>query len=182
VVRVAHADEPAAVQRRLPAAEITETNVADDSRVPDVQFVAVTEQIHVGEPDRLPALDAQLEDQPVRHVNKILVEHGHAAQDRRLAVVTAVYVGTRIMHAVGVFPLLAAFAVTDGGPAAPKVYPLHWFCMCPAEAPMATVPSAAAKPSWTISQPESVPPGCSGKFLLRSRAVHRADLPLRFFS
>jgi len=54
--------------------------------------------------------------------------------------------------------------------------------MCPAEAPMATVPSAAAKPSWTISQPESVPPGCSGKFLLRSRAVHRADLPLCFFS
>ena len=45
VVRVAHADEPAAVQRRFPAGQITETNVADDSRVPDVQFVAVTEQI-----------------------------------------------------------------------------------------------------------------------------------------
>ena len=105
VVRIAHADEPAAVQCHLPAAEITETNLADDSRVPDVQFVSVTEQIHLGEPDRLPALEAQLEDQPVRHVNKILVEHGHAAQDRRLAVVTAVYVGTGIMHAVGVFPL-----------------------------------------------------------------------------
>ncbi len=47
---------------------------------------------------------------------------------------------------------------------------------------MDTVPSAAAKPSWTISQPESVPPGCSGKFLLRSRAVRREDLPLRFLS
>ena len=108
VVRVGHADEPAAVERRLPAAEITETNVADDSRVPDVEFVAVTEQIDIGEPDRVPALDAQLEDQPVRHVNKILVEHGHAAQDRRLAVVTAVYVGAGIMHAVGVFPLRRA--------------------------------------------------------------------------
>src|SRR5580693_6419337 len=96
------------MQRRLPAVEITETNVADDSRVPDVQFMAVTEQIHVGEPDHFLALDAQLEDQPVRHVNKILVEHRHAAQDRRLAVVTAVYVGAGIVHTVGFFPLRRA--------------------------------------------------------------------------
>jgi hypothetical protein len=45
---------------------------------------------------------------------------------------------------------------------------------------MDTVPGAAAKPSSTISQPESVPPGCSGKCLLRSRAVRREDLPLGF--
>jgi hypothetical protein len=96
------------LRARRPTVEITETNVADDSRIPNVQFVAVTEQIHVGEPDRIPALDAQLEDQPVRHVNKILVEHGHAAQDRRLAVVTTVYVGAGIMHTVGFFPLRRA--------------------------------------------------------------------------
>jgi hypothetical protein len=47
---------------------------------------------------------------------------------------------------------------------------------------METVPSAAAKLSSTISQPESVPPECSGKFLLRSGAVRREDLPLRFLS
>jgi len=47
---------------------------------------------------------------------------------------------------------------------------------------MDTVPSAAAKPSSTISQPESVPPGCSGKFVLRSRAVRGKDLPLGFLS
>jgi hypothetical protein len=70
----------------------------------------------------------------------------------------------------------------QAGRTAGPLRPLHWFCICPTEAPMDTVPSAAAKPSWTISQPESVPPGCSGKLLLRSRAVRRADLPLRFLS
>src|SRR5689334_571161 len=47
---------------------------------------------------------------------------------------------------------------------------------------MDTVPGAAAKPSWTISQPEPVPSGCSGKFLLRWRAVRCTDLPLGFLS
>src|SRR5690348_4584153 len=47
---------------------------------------------------------------------------------------------------------------------------------------MDTVPGAAARPSWTISQPEPVPSGCSGKFLLRSRAVRCTDLPLSFLS
>ncbi len=47
---------------------------------------------------------------------------------------------------------------------------------------MDTIRSAAAKPSSIISQPEAVPPGCSGKFLLPSRAVRREDLPLGFLS
>ena len=87
---------------------ITEREVAAHGREPDVKLVAVTEQIHVGEPDHVPALDAQLEDQPVRQVDEILVEHGQAAQDRRLAVVTAVRIGAGIVHAVSVFPLRRA--------------------------------------------------------------------------
>ena len=105
VVCVGHADEPAALQCRLPAAAIAEAKVADDGRVPDVELVAVVEQLDVGEPDRVLALDAQLEDQPVRQVDEILVEHGQAAEDRRLAVVASVYVGAGIVHTVGVLPL-----------------------------------------------------------------------------
>ena len=60
VVSVRHADKPAALQCRLPAAAIAEAEVADDGRVPDVELVAVAEQLDVGEPDRVLALDAQL--------------------------------------------------------------------------------------------------------------------------
>ena len=87
---------------------ITEREVAAHGREPDVKLVAVTEQIHVGEPDHVPALGAQLEDQPVRQVDEILVEYGQAAQDRCLAVVTAVRKGAGIEHAVSVFPLRRA--------------------------------------------------------------------------
>src|SRR5690242_17422888 len=107
-MRVGHADEAATVQRRLMALLITEREVAADGREPDVKLVAVTEQIYVGEPDHVAALDAQLEDQPVRQVDEILVEHGQAAQDRRLAVVTAVRIGAGIVHTVSVFPLRRA--------------------------------------------------------------------------
>jgi len=54
--------------------------------------MAVAEQCDIGEPDRVLALDPQHEDQPVRQVNQVLVEHGLATQDRRLTVVTAVHV------------------------------------------------------------------------------------------
>src|ERR1019366_5917587 len=55
--------------------------------------------------DRVLALDSQREDQPVRQVDEILVEHREAAQDCRLAVVASVCVGAGIVHTVGVLPL-----------------------------------------------------------------------------
>src|SRR5580693_8606195 len=104
VMGVGHADDAAAVQRRLTTLMITERQLADYSRGPDVKLMAVTEQLHVGKPDHVPALDTQLEDQPVRQVYQVLVEYGQPAQDRRLAVVTAVHVGAGIVHAVRVLP------------------------------------------------------------------------------
>src|SRR5262249_41338015 len=107
-VNVSHADEPAAFQRCLPATGITKPELADEGHVPDVEFMPVAEQRDIGEPDRVLALDPQHEDQPVRQVDEVLVEHGLAAQDRCLTVVAAVRVGTRIVHAVGVLPLRRA--------------------------------------------------------------------------
>jgi hypothetical protein len=60
----------------------------------NVQLVTVLEQPGVGEPDRLPGLDTQLENQPVRQVDEILVGHGQPTQDRRLAVIASVRIGT----------------------------------------------------------------------------------------
>ena len=104
VVRVGHADEPAAAQRCLPAAAITKAEMADEGRVPDVKLVTVAQQLHIGEPDRVLALDPQAKDQPVRQVDEVLVEHGQATQDRRLAVIASVHVGTGIVHTIGVLP------------------------------------------------------------------------------
>ena len=60
----------------------------------NVQLVTVLEQPGVGEPDRLPGLDTQLENQPVRQVDEIFVGHGQPTQDRRLAVIASVRIGT----------------------------------------------------------------------------------------
>src|SRR6266568_1632506 len=92
---VGHAHEPAAAERRLTAGAVAEAQLADHRRGTDLELVPVAEQLDVGEPDRILALDAQL-------------EHGHAAEDRRLAVVAAVHVRARVVHAVGVLPLRRA--------------------------------------------------------------------------
>lgn len=64
-MEVGHAHEPAAAQRRLTAGMITEAQLADHGRGADLELVPVAEQFHIGEPDRILALEAQLEHQPV---------------------------------------------------------------------------------------------------------------------
>src|SRR6185437_4017963 len=124
VVNVGHADEPAAFERGLPAAAVTETQLADESRVPDVEVMPVADQFDAGKPDHILAFDTQLEDQPVRQVDQVFVEYGLAAEDRGLAVVSAVRIRARIVHAVGVFPLRRAtctqVAVARGGQGLPQ--------------------------------------------------------------
>src|ERR1022692_268027 len=107
-MEVRHAHEPPAAQRRLTAGRVAEAQLADHRRAADIELMPVAEQLDVGEPDRILALDAQLKHQPVGQVDEILVEHGHAAEDRRLAVVNAVPVRAGVMHAVGVLPLRRA--------------------------------------------------------------------------
>jgi hypothetical protein len=91
--------------------------------------VAVVEQLDVGQPDRVFALDAQLEHQPVGKIDEILVEHGQAAQDRRLPVIDAVRVRAGVMHPVGVLPLGGAtstqISVAGGGQRLAKAF-LIW--------------------------------------------------------
>jgi hypothetical protein len=62
---------------------------SDHHRAASIELVPVAEQLDVGQPDRILALDAQ-RAQPVGRVDKILVEHRHAAEDRRLTVVNPV--------------------------------------------------------------------------------------------
>jgi len=124
VMLIGHADEPAAGQRRLPAGAVTKAEVPKDGRVPDVIFVAVGKQLDVIDRHRFLAFDAQLEDQPVRQVDEILVQDRQAAHHRGLAVVAAVRVGARVVHAVGVCPLgraaRAQVPVASGGQRLPK--------------------------------------------------------------
>ena len=105
MMNVGHAHEPSAAQRRLTAAAIPEAQLSDHRRVADIELVAIGEQVDIGEPDRLLALDPQLEDQPVGQVHQILVEHRQSPENRRLAVVNPVPVRARVVHAVGILPL-----------------------------------------------------------------------------
>jgi hypothetical protein len=54
-----HAHEAAPPQARLATLPIAEAQLAHDHRVAEVVRVAVGEQLDVGEPDGLAALDAQ---------------------------------------------------------------------------------------------------------------------------
>ena len=55
--------------------------------------MAVAEQLDFGQPDRVPALDPELEHEPVGEVDEVLVEHRHAAEDGRLPVVDPMGIG-----------------------------------------------------------------------------------------
>ena len=124
VMRVGHADEPAAGQRCLPTGPVTKAKGPPDRGAADVELVTVAEQFDVGEPDRVLTFDAQLQDEPVRQVDEVFVEDGQAAKDRGLAVVAAVRVRSRVVDAVGVFPLRRAagtqVAVARGGQRLPQ--------------------------------------------------------------
>jgi hypothetical protein len=113
LVDVSHADEATAAQRCLPAGPVAEAQFAHHHGGVDVQLMPVGQVLDVADAHRLLALDDQLEHEPVRQVDQILVEHGASAQDRRLAVVGSVGVRTRVMHAMRVLPL--------GGPAGTEV-------------------------------------------------------------
>jgi hypothetical protein len=80
VVNVGHADEPAAGQCCLPAAAVTKAELADEGRVPDVELMAAAKHFDTAEPEHVPALDPQHEDQPVRHVHQVLVSTGRPAK------------------------------------------------------------------------------------------------------
>ncbi|MDF2978876.1 MAG: hypothetical protein K0S40_3604 [Actinomycetospora sp.] len=109
LVAVGHGDETAAAQRRLAAPAVAEAELAPHRRGADVVGVAVVEHLDVVEADRVLAVDAQLEDQPVRQVDEVLVEDRAAAEDGRLAVVRAVGVGAGVVRRrVGVLPLRGA--------------------------------------------------------------------------
>ncbi len=118
-VRVGHADEPLARQRRLPAGGVAEAHDAPDGRAPDVQLVPVGEHPNPVQPEGLAVLDLELEDEPVGQVHQVLVEDRPAAQDGRLPVVATVGVGGGVVDAIDVRPLRrptgAEVAVAGGG-------------------------------------------------------------------
>jgi hypothetical protein len=110
---VGHAHEAPGAQRRLAAAAVAEAQLARDQGVADVELVPVGEQVDVVEPDRVLALDPELEREPVGQVDEVLVEDRAAAEDRGLAVEDAVRVRARVVDASLVLPL--------GGPARAEV-------------------------------------------------------------
>ena len=107
-VGVGHAHEPAAGQPRLAAAGIAKAKRPARHRPAQVELMAVVQQLHLAEADRVLALDPQLQHQPVRQVDEVLVEHRDAPEDRRLAVVDPMGISPGVMHTVGVLPLGSA--------------------------------------------------------------------------
>ena len=104
-VRMSHAHESSAAQRRLAPRVVAEPNRPRHQRPPQVELVAVVEQLNICQPDGVLALDPQPEHEPVGQVYEVLVEHRDAAEDRRLPVIDAVRVGPRVVDSVGVLPL-----------------------------------------------------------------------------
>ncbi len=105
LVGVRHAHEAPAAQGRLAPAAVAEAQRPADHGDADVVLVAVLEQLDVADADRVLALDAQLQHEPVGKVDEVLVEDRPAAHDRRLAVVEPVGVRARVVDVVGVLPL-----------------------------------------------------------------------------
>ena len=105
LVAVGHAHEPTTLQGRLTAREVPEAQLASHQRMPDVVVVPVGQELHVVEPDRVRALDAQFQHEPVGQVDQVLVVHRATTQDRGLAVEAAVGVGARVVDGPRVLPL-----------------------------------------------------------------------------
>ena len=105
LVAVGHAHESTTPQGRLTAREVPETQLASHQRMPDVVVVPVGQELHVVEPDRVRALDAQFQHEPVGQVDQVLVVHRATTQDRGLAVEAAVGVGARVVDGPRVLPL-----------------------------------------------------------------------------
>ncbi len=108
LVHAVHAHEAAAPQSGLPARSIPKAQLAHDQRVAEVVLVPVGEELDVAEPTGLLSLDAELEHEPIRKVDQILVGHRMNAHDGRPSVVDAVRVGARVVRLVRVLPLRAA--------------------------------------------------------------------------
>ncbi len=108
LVHAVHAHEAAAAQAGLPAVPVAEGQLADHQRVPEVVHVPVGEELDVGEAERLVPVDAELQREPVREVDEVLVGHRVGAHDGRPPVVDPVRVRARVVDVVRVLPLRAA--------------------------------------------------------------------------
>jgi hypothetical protein len=104
-VPVGHADETLADQCGLPCCLVPEADRPGHRRGPDVVLMPVVQDFHAVQAERIVVLDPQLEHQPVRQVDQVLVEHRATAQDGGLPVEATVGVGTRIVHCPPVLPL-----------------------------------------------------------------------------
>ena len=108
MVHVGHADEAPTPQARLATRMVAAAQLADDGRVADVELVAVLEHLYVSQPEGIAAFHAKLKHEPIGQVHQIFVQDGMSAENRRLAVVDAVDVRARVVHAVGTFPFRSA--------------------------------------------------------------------------
>src|SRR4029078_5190844 len=84
------------------------------------------EQLQIRQSDRVLPFYPQLEDEPVRHVDKVFVQHRQTAQNCGLPVIAAVHVCTWIVHVVCRLPLdcapTAQIAVSRRGQSFPESF------------------------------------------------------------
>ena len=107
-VHPGHAHEPPALEARVAARSIPEAQLANHDRVARVVGMPIGEELDVAQPERLLALDTELEHEAVGQVDQVLVGNRTSAHDRRLPVIDAVGVGAGVVHLVDVLPLRRA--------------------------------------------------------------------------
>jgi hypothetical protein len=104
LVHVSHADVAARLERGLAACPVAYPQATLELGVAHVVFVAVGEELDVFSPEGLLTFYAQLEQEPVREVDQVLVQDRHPGHDGGLPVEATVGVRARIAHSVGLGP------------------------------------------------------------------------------
>lgn len=101
-VRVAHVHETPLGHLRVPPLGVAELQSADQHPAPQVEFLAVVEQIDSGETEPVATFDSERQWQPVGRVHEIFVDDGATGDVRRQPVVHAGDVGAGVVDLVGV--------------------------------------------------------------------------------
>src|SRR5262249_45493358 len=89
---------------RFAAGAVPEANRPGHYRAAKVQFVAVVEQLNLREADRVPAIDPELQHEPVGQIDEVLVADRDTTQDRRLPVIDPLGVRAGVGDPAGVPP------------------------------------------------------------------------------
>src|SRR6187200_2529540 len=99
-VHIGHGNKPALSERGAPSAAIFKIDAAQKHAAPEIEFLTIRENVHPSQVEPFAAVNAELEREPVRKVNQILVFDDASGDIGALPVVTAREIGSRIIDII----------------------------------------------------------------------------------